>query len=53
LQKQCSFFENEVRKLEGKLAQVKAPYEAQIRELTAKVKALEGDPNDPKPVTLT
>jgi hypothetical protein len=42
-----------VRKLEGKLAQVKAPYEAQIRELTAKVKALEGDPNDPKPVTLT
>jgi hypothetical protein len=25
----------------------------QIRELTAKIKALEGDPNDPKPVTLT
>ena len=42
-----------MRKLEGKLAQVKAPYDAQIRELTAKVKELEGEPTDPKPITLT
>lgn len=53
LQKQSAYFENEVRKLEGKLATFKAPFEAQIRDLTAKIKVLEGDPNAPKPVEIS
>lgn len=39
--------------MEGKLAQQKSLYENQIKDLNAKLKALEGDPNNPQPVSLS